>query len=603
VLATSRQLLHIDGEAQHRLSPLAVPGAEVEGLDELTRSEAVRLFAERAGAVRPGFELRDGPGLVADVCRRLDGLPLAIELAAARMNVFGLAEIRSLLERRLAPHDRNATDAAQGLEEVLAWSYDLLHSDEKTLLHQLAVHRGGAPLSSLVAAGAAHGLDEATVTQLLRALVDKSIVAVSFPSGAARYDMLDTVQEYAVERLAESGGLAAAQRAHAEYFAGLADAARTELRGSEWKAGVTRLELEHDNLWAALAYARDAPEPSIAIRLAALAWYFTLAERVSEGRRFVELAFAAAADDIPLEVRLEVATFISILQTEELDLDGAIETAERALALVSKGARPPQSSHLQAVLALALAESGNDELAAALAEEAYAGVEATGDDWSITMASLLRAQIAALAGDVSTVATMAARADRHADAIGFDAFQASAMLLEAWVAERRNEGEAAVDAYQQALRRAGRAGFEDHRSFALAGLASNALAGGDLRHAEALARRALTAAEGARSFWAAAHARVLLGRVLSMAGHQHSAERLNRAVVEWSERKRPHQARETLFLALAGSPGAAALAGLAELADAQGEHALADELRERAAVRAELDGAPRERVAEQAVAP
>jgi hypothetical protein len=88
-----------------------------------------------------------------------------------------------------------------------------------------------------------------------------------------------------------------------------------------------------------------------------------------------------------------------------------------------------------------------------------------------------------------------------------------------------------------------------------------------------------------------------------MAGRQHSAERLNRAVVEWSERKRPHQARETLFLALAGSPGAAALAGLAELADAQGEHTLADELRERAAVRAELDGAPRERVAEQAVAP
>jgi predicted ATPase/DNA-binding SARP family transcriptional activator len=603
VLATSRQLLQINGEAQHRLSPLAVPGADVQGLDELTRSEAVRLFAERARAVRPEFELSEGPDLVADVCRRLDGLPLAIELAAARMNVFGLAEIRSLLERRFGSRDRKATDTARGLEEVVAWSYDLLHGDEKTLLHQLAVHRGGAPLSSLVAAGAAHGLDEATVIQLLRALVDKSIVVVSFPSGAARYDMLDTVWEYAVERLAETGGLGAAQRAHAEYFAALGDAARTELRGADWKAGVKRLELEHDNLWIALAYAREAPEPSIAIRLTALAWYFTLAERVSEGRRFVELALAAAGEDTPVEARLEVAAFICYLQTEELDLDGAIETAERALALVPNGARPPQSSLLQAVLALALAESGNDELAAALAEEAHAGVEATGDDWSIAAASLLRAQIVAPAGDVSTVAAMAARANHHAAAIGFDAFQLPAMLLEAWVAERRNDGEAAADAYQQAVRLAERAGFGDHSSFALAGLASNALAGGDARHAEALARRALAAAETARAYWAAAHARVLLGRVLSLTGHQDSAERLYRTVVEWSEGKRLHQARETLFLALAGSPGAAALAGLAELADARGEHALANELRERAAVRAELDGAPLERVVEHAVAP
>jgi predicted ATPase/DNA-binding SARP family transcriptional activator len=602
VLATSRQLLQINGEAQHRLSPLAVPGAEVEGLDELTRSEAVRLFAERARAVRPGFELREGPDLVADVCRRLDGLPLAIELAAARMNVFGLGEIRSLLERRFAPHDRNASDAARGLEEVLAWSYDLLHADEKTLLHQLAVHRGGAPLPALVVAGAVHRLDEATVIQLLGALVDKSIVVVSFPTGAARYDLLDTVREYAVERLAETGGLVAAQRAHAEYFAALADAARTELRGSEWKAGVSRLGLEHDNLWAALAYARDAADPSIAIRLAALAWYFTLAERVSEGRRFVELALAAAADETPLEVRLEVAAFICYLQTEELDLDGAIETSERALALVPDGATPPQSGLLQAVLALALMESGKDELAAALAEEAYTAVEASGDDWSIAAASLLRAQIAAPRGDVSTVAAMAAQAHRHAVAIGFDAFQVPAMLLEAWVAERRNDGKAAADAYQQALRLAGRAGFRDHSSFALAGLGANALASGDQHEAEGLARRALAAAEAARASWAAAHARVLLGRVSSLTGDRDSAERLYRSVVEWSERKRPHQARETLFLALAGSPGAAALADLAELADAQGEHALADELRERAAVRAELDGAPLERVAEQAVA-
>jgi predicted ATPase len=202
VLATSRQLLQITGEAQHRLSPLAVPGAEAQALDELTSSEAVRLFAERARAVRRRLEPHESPALVADICRRLNGLPLAIELAAARLNVFGLAEIHSLLERGCASRDPKATDAARGLEEVLAWSYDLLHGDEKTLLHQLALQPGGAPLSSLVAAAANNGLDEATVIQLLGALVDKSIVTVSFPSGAARYDILDTVREYALARLA-----------------------------------------------------------------------------------------------------------------------------------------------------------------------------------------------------------------------------------------------------------------------------------------------------------------------------------------------------------------------------------------------------------------
>jgi predicted ATPase/DNA-binding SARP family transcriptional activator len=604
VVATSRRVLDVSGEARLRLSPLAVPSAGVRRRADLIEAEAVSLFAERARAARPGFSLTAADaGHAADICRRLDGLPLAIELAAARVNVFGLAEIHSLLEHRFASHDGKATDAARGLDEVVAWSYDLLHGDEKTLLHQLAVHRGGAPLWSLVAAGVDHGLDEATVILLLAALVDKSIVAVSFPSGAARYDVLDTVREYAVERLAEAGGLGAAQRAHAEHFAALVDAARTELRGSDWKAAVTRLELEHDNLWAALAYARDAPDPSIATRLTALSWYFTLAERVSEGRRFVELALAAADEATPLDVRLEAAAFICYLQTEELELDSAIETAERALALVRDGATPPQAGLLQAVLALALAESGNDEAAAPLAEEASAGVEATGDGWSIAAASLLRAQVAAPRGDVSTVAAMAAQAHRHAVAIDFDAFQVPAMLLEAWVAERRTDGEAAAAAYEQALRLAERAGFADHSSFALAGLGANALAGGDLHHAEALARRALAAAEEAQASWAAAHARVLLGRVLSLMGDQDSAERLYRMVVEWSERKRAHQARETLFRALAGSPGAAALDGLAELAAAQGEHVLADDLRERAATRAELDGAPLEPVGEHAVAP
>jgi hypothetical protein len=160
---------------------------------------------------------------------------------------------------------------------------------------------------------------------------------------------------------------------------------------------------------------------------------------------------------------------------------------------------------------------------------------------------------------------MAAQAHRHADAIGFDAFQVPAMLLEAWVAERRSDESAAAEAYQRAFALAGRAGFADHASFALAGLGWNAFASGDLRIAEELERRALAAAEAARSPWAAAHARVRLARVLAAAGDADTAEALYRDVLDWSDEPRPHGARESLFLALAEDPGTAARTGLDEL--------------------------------------
>jgi predicted ATPase/DNA-binding SARP family transcriptional activator len=571
VLATSREVLRVAGEVRVIVDPLGLP--DRDGSDAVD-APAVALFTARARAARPGFELTDeGAWLAAEISRLVDGLPLAIELAAARVNVLGLAELHALVRRRLEfLHERRTSDAGRAaLGTLVEWSYDLLHADEKTLLHHVAVHRGGAPLPALVAAGAKHGLDEVTVVQLLGTLVDKSIVTVSFPSADARYDVLDTVRDYALERLAERGGLAAARNAHAEYYATLADAAHGALRGPEWQAWVGRLELEHDNVWAALTYAHEEPDAGIAGRLGTLAWYFALVERVSEGRRFVELALASASEDAPLALRLELAAFLCYLATEELDFDAAFEAGERALA--EPEPRPPQAALVEAALSLAVAASGDRERAVVLAARAHESMQTTGDDWSIAASSLLRAQVAALARDVSTVAAMAAQAYRHADAIGFDAFQVPAILLEAWVAERRSDHNAAAKAYQRAFALAGRAGFADHASFALAGLGWNAFVSGDLRNAEELERRALAAAEAARSPWATAHARVRLARVLAAADDADTAEALYRDVLEWSHAPRPHEARESLFLALAEDPGAAARAGLDDLGQPQRETA------------------------------
>jgi tetratricopeptide (TPR) repeat protein len=195
---------------------------------------------------------------------------------------------------------------------------------------------------------------------------------------------------------------------------------------------------------------------------------------------------------------------------------------------------------------------------------------------------------------------MTAEIVRHSGAIGYDAFEVPAMLLEAWVAERRNEP-AAEDAYRRALELARRIGFADHASFALAQLGSNALEHGDMRQAEELFRQALATAEAALTSWLAAHARVQLARVLEAAGDADIPEMLYGTVVEWSQTPRPRQVRESLFVVLAGSPGAAALRGLARLAAARGDDAAADNLQARAAAMAERDRTSPRRAAGAAV--
>jgi predicted ATPase/DNA-binding SARP family transcriptional activator len=552
ILATSRETLHVVGEVRFPVAPLGV--------------EAVDLFLERARAARPGFEAdAEAVELAAEIARRVDGLPLAIELAAARVNVLGLAELVSILKRRAALlHDTPVSDASRtALLGLVEWSYDLLHADEKTLLQHLAVHRGGASLESLVAVAATHGLNEATVAYLVSALVDKSIVSASFSDGTARYDMLDTVREYVLERLDESGGLAAARKAHADYFGTLAEAAHTGLRRPEWPEWMRRLELEHDNLWAAITSVRDAPDPLTAARLGVgLGWYFGIAERVSEGRAFIEAALGAG-QDAPLSARIELLAYLCYLATEEDDLDAAIEAGERGLALAARGDASWQTAMVQLVLAFAYNRAGPHERAVVLAEEARAGFDKLGDRWGAASSALTGALGALGGGDIATAAALTAEAVRLHD--DYDIGAVPAALLEASLAERRGDTEAAAAAYRRALERSERAGFADHASFALSGIGSNALVRGDLREAEELQRRALATAEAAHATWAAAHARVQLGRIAAAAGDADVAERLYRQVLEWSRIERPHQGRESLFLALVGSPGTAAELGLAEL--------------------------------------
>ena len=553
ILATSREALHVPSEARFAVAPLGPAGVE--------------LFFERARAARPGFESdAEAEELAAEIVRRVDGLPLAIELAAARVNVLGLAELFAMLERRSAlVHESPAADPARSaLQELVGWSYDLLHGDEKTLLQQLAVHRGGASLPSLNALAQGHGLNAPTVAYLLGALVDKSIVTASFSTGGARYDSLDSVREYVLDRLAEDGRLTATRKAHAEYHASVAEAARTGLRGREWLEWMKQLELEHNNFWAALSYAREAPDPLVAARLGAgLGWYFGLAMRVSEGRVFIEAALRSA-EDVPVALRVELLAYACYLATEAADLDAAVEAGERGLALSEPADAPWETAMVELALAFAYDLAGSYDRALRLAAEARAAFDELGDEWGAGSCAITGAVGAIAGGDLARAAELIDDAVRlNAD---YDVGAVPAGLLEAWLAERRGDPDATAT-YRRALERSELAGFADHAAFALSALGTIALASGDRREGEELQRRALATAEAADAAWIAAHARVQLAGIAAAAGDAASAASLYRQVLEWSRAERPHQARESLFLALVGSPAAAAERGLTELGE------------------------------------
>jgi len=564
VLATSREPFRLPGETRLALEPLALP--EAGSVDGAT-APAVALFLERARAARAGFDAKgDSAELAIQICRRVDGLPLAIELAAARVNALGLSEILSSLDRRFAALETEGglrPEENRALETLVAWSYDLLHADEKTLLHHLALHRGGASLPALSTQAAEHGLDQATTTQLIGLLVDKSIVTVSFPGGNARYELLDTVREYVLRALEQSGGLAAASRSHAAYFLSLAELAREELRGADWLACLELAQLENENLWAALTYAREARDGAAALRLgAALGWYFALAERISEGRRYLQLALDAAPDDASDDLRAELLAFLGYLASEEFDLEAAADAGERALALAG-GDAAPEAAIAKVALASAFGRAGDREKSSELARQARAAFEELADHWGAAAACLVDAIAAAAAGDVADAESSASGAILHSEAIGYTAFLPAAALLEAWVAERRGDLEAAGCAYSRGLELSEQVGLADHGAFALVGLGSIAQANGDLAAAEDLQRRALTLADAASEAWLAAYARVRLGRVLEAQGDPETAVTLYRAALESAERPRPFRARESLFFALAGDPAEAARAALA----------------------------------------
>ncbi|WP_344518309.1 AfsR family transcriptional regulator, partial [Streptomyces rectiviolaceus] len=298
VLATSRE-------------PLGVPGELLRPVEPLPEPIALRLLADRGAAARPGFRVEDDRSAAAEICHRLDGLPLAIELAAARLRMLTPRQIADRLDDRfrlLTNGARTVLPRQQTLRAVVDWSWDLLDAPERTVLRRLSVFAGGCDLAAAeevcgapaepAAAGDGAGLRPLDVADVLGSLVDKSlVVAAPSPQDGMRYRLLETVGEYAGERLDEAGDRGAAERAHLVYFRELARVTEPRLRGGGQREAVGRLEVEYENLRTALRHAVAARDEQEALCLVlSLSWFWTIRDLRIETRNWSRDVVALGPD-------------------------------------------------------------------------------------------------------------------------------------------------------------------------------------------------------------------------------------------------------------------------------------------------------------------
>src|SRR5215467_5594484 len=344
LLVTSREPLGIGGEHVFRVQPLAVPPADLAAPGQLAAFESVQLFTERAAMHRRGFALdEDNAPAVAAICVRLDGIPLALELAAARLGSLSVPEISSRLDQRfrlLTRGSRTALPRHQTLRALIDWSYDLLNSGEQLVLDRLSVFAGGWTLEAAEAVASGGDTANWQVLDHLAALVDKSLVQAEDLQGSTRYRLLETVRHYAAERLAGRTGseLHQTRAAHRDYYLALVETAERHLCGRDEPVWLDRLEVEFDNIRAALAFSLadpDSAEPGL--RLAAgLRWFCNM--RGHGGEVFEALSALLQRPDArkPTRIRARALT-VSCHVLDLLGNDSAVPSMANEAIGIARG--------------------------------------------------------------------------------------------------------------------------------------------------------------------------------------------------------------------------------------------------------------------------
>jgi len=580
VLATSREPLGSAGETAWRVPPLAVPGAgRPPPLERLTQYEAVRLFVDRARAVQPAFRVTDATApALARLCHRLDGLPLALELAAARVRVLPVEQLLARLEDRfrlLTGGSRTALPRHRTLRAAVDWSYDLLDAPERALFARLSVFAGGWTLEAAEAVGAGPGLAAAAVLDRLTGLVDRSLVVAEAPGdGTARYRLLETLRQYAQQKLAAAGEAAAVRARHAAHFLTVAEQAAPGTPAGD-VAALDRLEREHANLHEALRWWDRRGEADWGLRAAtALSWFWGMrgyrAERREWLARFLALPAAAAPPVRDSAVRGRALVMAGDHAYHEDSAAAGRAVLEEGLRLVRAAGDLPYVCRALEFLGACATSQGDLGAAEAYHRECLAlsrpagGPEGRfGQGLHVVMPLRGLGQIAALRGDGPVA--RAHLEDALAVARASGRLRAVAGALDSLGLLAREAGAAAAAAvhYEEALAIYRAVGDQPGVAHVLAGLGAVARGRGEPTRARALYEEALATARAGGS--AASLADALSG--LGALAHDRGAAPEARAHFEEG-------------LALARQRGAApreaeALADLGDVAHTQGNRAAA----------------------------
>jgi non-specific serine/threonine protein kinase len=384
MLVTSRQRLGLAGERTFRVPSLTVPGTnETLTPETVLPYEGVRLFIDRAKLVRPGFDVTaENASALASICARLDGMPLAIELAAPRLRSMSVDELSQRLDQRFAlltDGSRTALPRHRTLRSTIDWSYDLLTEREQAMLRRVTVFAGGWTLASAEQVCAGDGIDASDVCEQLTSLVDKSLAVTDEKAGATRYRMLETVRQYALDRLRDSGEEARWRGGHLAYFAALAEEFFAAILGPKQQSWLGRIAPEHDNLRAALAWSVES-SPVEGLRLVrALTALWRIRGQLSEGREWL----ARLLDAVPIDSRtperahgLYAAAMLAILQA---DYAAGERLLQESLAIFREIDDPIAISRVLGGMAYLSIEQGHYREAEALSRESADGARATGN--------------------------------------------------------------------------------------------------------------------------------------------------------------------------------------------------------------------------------
>ena len=476
LLVTSREPLGVGGEHVFRVPSLPVPPADLAAPDKLAAFESVQLFAEHAAMHRQGFALDEAnAAAVAAICVRLDGIPLALELAAARLGSLSVSEISSRLDQRfrlLTGGSRTALPRHQTLRALIDWSYDLLSSEERVVLDRLSVFAGGWTLEAAEAVTAVGGTADWQVLDLLAALVDKSLVQAEDFYGSTRYRLLETVRQYAAERLAQRPGseLGETRAAHRDHYLTLVETAAPQLRGWDAAVWLDRLEVEFDNIRAALAFSVTDPhgaEPGLRLAAGLRAFVFSRGHSgevlealgallgrpdAREPTRYLARALITnckllthfdrspnipsmaeeaitiargLADDALAADALAALNWFSFLQG---DLSAALARADEAVALARAAGNPTQLVVALGHRAVFKAETGDLDASIADYQEVLSLARASGDNYTlvVTLVNLGVDQI--VAGEFPAALAYLQDAIKVADAHGYQHLSAAAEM-------------------------------------------------------------------------------------------------------------------------------------------------------------------------------